>query len=169
MPSINYTRGLPVVFKTPHHEDLKTDYRHRIVDVAMATSAAPIVFPRYPKAAPSFSASRLLLNAPYVSRNTRNDDVPNLFAEHPNLHAVAIVEDRRPIGLISRHSFVDAYAFPYRRELHGRKYAKSRPCDGKLPELHTPAVKCTASVSVRPGSIRTCLEKSKGNSVIMAS
>lgn len=47
VPSINYTRGLPVVFKTPHHEDLKTDHRHRIVDVAMATSAAPIVFPRY--------------------------------------------------------------------------------------------------------------------------
>lgn len=45
VPSINYTRGLPVVFKTPHHEDFKTDHRHRIVDVAMATSAAPIVFP----------------------------------------------------------------------------------------------------------------------------
>lgn len=47
VPSINYTRGLPVIFKTPHHEDFKTDHRHRIVDVAMATSAAPIVFPRY--------------------------------------------------------------------------------------------------------------------------
>lgn len=74
-----------------------------------------------PEAAPSFSASRLLLNAPYVSRNTRNDEVLNLFARQPNLHAIAIVEDRRPIGLISRHSFLDAYAFPYRRELHGRK------------------------------------------------
>ncbi|TES79054.1 patatin [Burkholderia cepacia] len=47
VPAINYTRGLPVVFKTPHHADFKTDHRHRIVDVAMATSAAPIVFPRY--------------------------------------------------------------------------------------------------------------------------
>jgi len=47
VPSINYTRGLPVVFKTPHHPDFKTDHRHRVVDVAMATSAAPIVFPRY--------------------------------------------------------------------------------------------------------------------------
>ncbi|RQH00139.1 CBASS cGAMP-activated phospholipase [Paraburkholderia dinghuensis] len=47
VPSINYTRGDPVVFKTPHHADFKTDHHHRIVDVAMATSAAPIFFPRY--------------------------------------------------------------------------------------------------------------------------
>lgn len=69
----------------------------------------------------AFSASRLLLNAPSVSPNTRNDDVLSLFARHPNLHAVAVVENGRPVGLISRHAFVDAYAFPYRRELHGRK------------------------------------------------
>ncbi len=37
------------------------------------------------------------------------------------MHAVAVVENGRPVGLISRHAFVDAYAFPYRRELHGRK------------------------------------------------
>ncbi|ENZ76264.1 MULTISPECIES: EAL domain-containing protein [Ralstonia] len=69
----------------------------------------------------AFSASRLLLNAPSVSPNTRNDDVLSLFARHPNLHALAVVENGRPVGLISRHAFVDAYAFPYRRELHGRK------------------------------------------------
>lgn len=47
IPSINYSQGEPVVFKTPHHADLRRDHLHRIVDVAMATSAAPSYFPRH--------------------------------------------------------------------------------------------------------------------------
>ncbi len=64
VPSINYTRGLPVVFKTPHHEDFKTDHRHRIVDVAMATSAAPIFFPRYTFNNCQYVDGGLFANAP---------------------------------------------------------------------------------------------------------
>ncbi|BBU30275.1 hypothetical protein BTHE68_40090 [Burkholderia sp. THE68] len=47
VPAINYTRGQPVLFKTPHHETFKRDHRYRVVDVGMATSAAPTYFPRY--------------------------------------------------------------------------------------------------------------------------
>ena len=38
IPSLNYSTGEPVVFKTPHHTDFKRDHTHRIVDVALATS-----------------------------------------------------------------------------------------------------------------------------------
>ncbi len=47
VPSINYSQGEPVLFKTPHHVDHRRDHLHRIVDVAMATSAAPSYFPRH--------------------------------------------------------------------------------------------------------------------------
>ena len=47
IPAINYTTGKPVVFKTPHHKDFKRDHKHRMVDVALATSAAPAYFPRH--------------------------------------------------------------------------------------------------------------------------
>jgi uncharacterized protein len=47
IPSLNYSTGEPVIFKTPHHADFKRDHSYRIVDVAMATSAAPAYFPRH--------------------------------------------------------------------------------------------------------------------------
>jgi diguanylate cyclase (GGDEF)-like protein len=94
-------------------------------DVPELTWPVPVAVARVPDtthiAPRAFSASRLLMGAPCVAPDARNDDVLELFARQPNLHAVAIVEDGRPIGLISRHTFVDAYAFPYRRELLGRK------------------------------------------------
>lgn len=47
IPSLSYSTGQPVLFKTPHHPDFKRDHEHRVVDVAMATSAAPAYFPRH--------------------------------------------------------------------------------------------------------------------------
>ena len=45
VPTVNLTRGSPQIFKTPHHPDFKLDYRLPVVDVALATSAAPTYFP----------------------------------------------------------------------------------------------------------------------------
>lgn len=47
VPSINYGTGEPIVFKTAHHPDFKRDHKHRLVDIALATSAAPAYFPRH--------------------------------------------------------------------------------------------------------------------------
>jgi patatin-like phospholipase/acyl hydrolase len=47
IPSINYTRGAQVVFKTSHHPNFSIDLHHKLVDVALATSAAPTFFPRH--------------------------------------------------------------------------------------------------------------------------
>lgn len=47
VPSINYSSGKPVIFKTPHNENLRSDHRHKMVDIALATSAAPSFFPRH--------------------------------------------------------------------------------------------------------------------------
>lgn len=45
IPAVNYTKGGPQVFKTPHHPSLHYDSRLKLVDVALATSAAPTYFP----------------------------------------------------------------------------------------------------------------------------
>ena len=47
IPTVNYSTGSPQMFKTAHNEKLIYDYRLKMSDVAMATSAAPFYFPIY--------------------------------------------------------------------------------------------------------------------------
>ena len=43
--AVNLTKGGPKIFKTGHHPRLVLDWRLKVVDVALATSAAPTYFP----------------------------------------------------------------------------------------------------------------------------
>jgi patatin-like phospholipase/acyl hydrolase len=45
IPSLSLETGKVHIFKTAHHPRLQTDYRRTMVDVALATSAAPSYFP----------------------------------------------------------------------------------------------------------------------------
>lgn len=45
IPSVNYSTGKPQVFKTSHNKNLVMDGKYKLVDVALATSAAPTYFP----------------------------------------------------------------------------------------------------------------------------
>lgn len=45
VPTINLTEGKPQLFKTPHHREFQTDLYLKVVDVALATAAAPTYFP----------------------------------------------------------------------------------------------------------------------------
>jgi patatin-like phospholipase/acyl hydrolase len=45
IPAWDVQRGAVHIFKTPHHTRLRRDWRIPMVDVAMATSAAPVYFP----------------------------------------------------------------------------------------------------------------------------
>lgn len=64
VPSINYTTGEPVLFKTPHHPRFKRDHHHRLVDIALATSAAPAYFPRHQFNNGQYVDGGLFANAP---------------------------------------------------------------------------------------------------------
>ncbi len=64
VPSISYTSGMPVLFKTPHHPTFKNDHRYKVVDIAMATSAAPAYFPRYTFDNNQYVDGGLYANAP---------------------------------------------------------------------------------------------------------
>lgn len=47
IPTVNYTKGGGQFFKTPHAEKFVTDHKHRLVDVGLATTAAPTYFPMH--------------------------------------------------------------------------------------------------------------------------
>jgi len=64
VPSINYSTGLPVVFKTPHHPNFSRDFRYSLIDVALATSAAPGFFPRHVFDHRQYIDGGLFANAP---------------------------------------------------------------------------------------------------------
>ena len=80
------------------------------------------VFPDAPQPAPAvFSMRRLLIVAPAVHPNTRNDDVFAVFKSNPSLHALVVVDEGRPLAIINRRALIDAYALPFHKELFGKK------------------------------------------------
>ena len=64
IPAVNLTKGRPQVFKTPHHRTFVRDRRLSLVDVALATSAAPTYFPLHAIGGELFADGGLYANAP---------------------------------------------------------------------------------------------------------
>lgn len=64
VPAINYSSGMPVLFKTPHHQNFSRDHRFSVTDVALATSAAPAYFPRHTFGNCQYIDGGLYANAP---------------------------------------------------------------------------------------------------------
>lgn len=85
------------------------------------------------------SAGKLAMNAPAVSPKARSETVLNLLLAQPALHAIPVVENRIPVGIINRTTLVDRFSRVYTRELFGR-----RPCalfmdaDPLIVDRHTP-------------------------------
>ena len=72
-----------------------------------------------------------VIDAPALGPNTLIDEVSVIFQARPELHALAVVDDGRPVALINRQSFMNDYARLYFREVHGRRpclsYGNSKP------------------------------------------
>lgn len=64
IPSVDYTAGTPVTFKTAHNRRFIRDWRLRIVDVALATSAAPTFFKRHTINKSEYIDGGLFANSP---------------------------------------------------------------------------------------------------------
>jgi diguanylate cyclase (GGDEF)-like protein len=67
------------------------------------------------------TAGTLLVSAPVAQENWTNLELADLFAQHPLLHALAVVSEGIPVGLVNRHDFMDRLAQPYYREIFGRR------------------------------------------------
>ncbi|MHA6204332.1 GGDEF domain-containing protein [Dyella soli] len=77
--------------------------------------------PRGPITQRPTQVSHLLLEAPSVDPGQTNEEVMALFVDHPELHAVAVVREGHPIGLINRRLVNERMAQPFARELLARK------------------------------------------------
>lgn len=88
VPAINHTTGRPVLFKTPHHPSFCTDHKHRLVDVALATSAAPGFFPRHVFNNCQYVDGGLFANAPGLLALHEAEHF--LGQPRQNLHVMAI-------------------------------------------------------------------------------
>lgn len=83
--------------------------------------------------AESGTVETLLIEAVSVQpEHHTNDDIDRMFQDFPELHSVAVLDqDRRPVGLINRHTFSEKYAMRYTRDLFGRDpcttFMSSRP------------------------------------------
>lgn len=62
-----------------------------------------------------------VIPAPTVGPTTSNDTLATIFMAHPQLHAVAMIQDRVPVGIINRNAFMNEYSRIYYREVWGRK------------------------------------------------
>jgi diguanylate cyclase (GGDEF)-like protein len=67
------------------------------------------------------SAGKLVASAPSVTPLTASQNVLELMMQHPDLHAVAVVDKGIPVGIIHRPALLDRFISLYGRELHGRK------------------------------------------------
>ncbi len=65
--------------------------------------------------------NKLLIDAPSLHPSVNNEIALDLFKSYPLLHALAVVENGRPIGLINRYALVDHFSRVFVRELHGRR------------------------------------------------
>lgn len=78
------------------------------------------------------TAATLLIEAPTVATVTSNNVVAELFRLHPDLHAVAVLDGDRPVGIINRRAFLDRYAQPYYKEVYGRRHCSQFMNDAPL-------------------------------------
>src|SRR5215472_10213843 len=66
-------------------------------------------------------AGDLCRPTPIVSPGDTNALVREVFDKHRDLISLPVVEGRRTLGLIKRHTFQSEMAKPFRKELHERK------------------------------------------------
>jgi EAL domain-containing protein (putative c-di-GMP-specific phosphodiesterase class I)/GGDEF domain-containing protein len=79
------------------------------------------VFPELRRSAPGALSRLAVLEAPPVNLSTTNEALGALFLSQPKLHAVAILDGSRPIGIINRSHFMNEFSKLYYREVWGKK------------------------------------------------
>ena len=56
-----------------------------------------------------------------IDQSATNDDIFEMFQRNAQLNSIPVVENNKPIGLISRYNTIARFAQPYQKELHGKK------------------------------------------------
>ncbi len=62
-----------------------------------------------------------IIRAPTVTWSTSNSELAAIFSDHPDIHALALLEGERPVGIINRAQFMVEFTKLYYREVWGRR------------------------------------------------
>ena len=141
VPSINYSTGEPVLFKTPHHPNFKSDHLHTLVDVALATSAAPAYFPRH-----SFNHNQYVDGGLYAN-------APGLLALHEA--TTFFRQSQSQVHLLSVGTMSSKFTVDPRKNREGGTYDW-----GGLNPANTPRRLFGLSISVQESLARKMLQHS---------
>ncbi|MGO9944729.1 MAG: CBASS cGAMP-activated phospholipase [Rhodoblastus sp.] len=104
IPTVNLTKGRPQVFKTPHHETFRTDLHQLVVEVALATSAAPTYFPVAEVGDALYADGGLFANS------------PDILAVHEARHFLGQSEDE--LHVLSIGTTTAQYSFAHANGRH---------------------------------------------------
>ncbi|MCK9285843.1 MAG: GGDEF domain-containing protein [Rhodocyclaceae bacterium] len=89
--------------------------------VGLIARSQLIVFPQASSQGSALARDVMTYVAP-VSPEATNIDIYIRFENEPQLPVLPVVDaDATPLGMINRHSLIDRFARPFRRELYGRK------------------------------------------------
>lgn len=67
------------------------------------------------------TARSLVVEVPVISSDENNAKVLEVFGKHRDLISLPVLDNDRPIGLISRNIFMSQMSMPYHRELYEKK------------------------------------------------
>ena len=102
----------------PHASPLNSP-NQQVLDMLCSRRVA--VFPQA-MAGNSITTARTLLHyIEPIAHHADNDQVFLRFESEPQLEVLPVVEGDIPVGLINRHTLIDRFARPFRRELYGKK------------------------------------------------
>ncbi len=72
------------------------------------------------------TAFKLLTYIEPAHPDTANEIIFDRFTTNPALRTIPVVKNGIPLGLINRHNFMECFAKPFQRELHGKKPCSDR-------------------------------------------
>lgn len=93
--------------------------RQEVLDVLCSRRVA--VFPQAMATSSITTARTLLHYIEPIDPRADNDLVFERFESEPQLEVLPVVQEGMPVGLINRHTLIDRFARPFRRELYGKK------------------------------------------------
>lgn len=90
-----------------------------VLDILCSRRVA--VFPPAMASSGITTARTLLHYIEPIQTHTDNDQVFQRFEADPQLEVLPVLDGEIPVGLINRHTLIDRFARPFRRELYGKK------------------------------------------------
>lgn len=101
----------------PHEEPIRTVPD----DIVKALSQASAYPQRMDIKKTGVTASKLMRVVVSVTPEMSNNEVYAMFAQDPDVYVIPVVQNGKPLGLITRANLIDRFARPYLRELQGKK------------------------------------------------